>query len=167
MSCSACESDRFTHSFSHTTKWGSNHVYYTSFARLKDYSNSGAILAHIRGALAPIGGEPWVWVVDCDSFAMKHAMALSALMTIAKFMRDNYADQLVGMYVLNTSSLLQGTVSHIMPMFDATFQRKLTYLSGSALQLMPELEQRGWGGTERMVLAATIAAHRSGGGIRP
>ena len=164
--CAACKVDSLTHSFTHVTKWGANHVFYTSFAKLKDYSNSGAILAHIRGALAPIGTEPWLWIVDCDAFGMKHAMALSALMTIAKFMRDNYANQLVGMYVLNTSTLLQTTISHIMPLFDASFQRKLTYRGGSALQLMKELEGLGWGASETMVLVATIAAHRTGG-IRP
>ena len=166
MSCSACVADRFTHSFSHVTQWGAHHIYYTSFAKLKDYSNSEAILAHIRGALMPIGEEPWLWVIDCDSFGMKHAMSLRALMAIARFMRDTYATQLVGMYVLNSSSLLQGTITHIMPMFDASFQRKLTYLSGSALQLMTELEQRGWGSSEKVVLVATVAAHRSGG-MRP
>ena len=151
----------YTHSFSHVTTWGTTHVYYTSFAKVKDYNNSEAILAHIREALAPIGEAPWLWVIDCDAFAMKHAMALGALLAIARFMRDNYANQLVGIYILNTSSLLQGTIRHIMPIFDASFQRKLTYKSGSALQLRKDLDGLGWGATESMVLAATIAAHRA------
>jgi len=159
--CAACKRDPDTHSFSYVTKWATYHVFYTSFAKLKDIANSEAILAHIRGALAPIGAEPWLWVVDCDAFAMKHAMSLKALMDIARFMRDNYANQLAGMYILNSGTLLKGTIAHIMPMFDATFQRKLTYLSGSALQLMPELEKIGWGRTETTVLVATIAAHRA------
>jgi hypothetical protein len=78
-------------------------------------------------------------------------------------MRDNYANQLAGMYVLNSGTLLKGTIAHILPLFDPSFQRKLTYLSGSALQLMPELEKIGWGSTETMVLVATIAAYRAGG----
>ena len=164
--CDACKRDPDTHSFSYVTKWATYHVFYTSFAKLKDVANSEAILAHIRGALAPIGAEPWLWVVDCDAFAMKHAMSLKALMDIARFMRDNYAHQLAGMYILNSGTLLKGTIAHIMPMFDATFQRKLTYLSGSALQLMPELEKIGWGRTETTVLVATIAAYRAGG-MRP
>jgi len=164
--CAKCKLDPDTHSFSYVTKWATYHVFYTSFAKLKDYSNSEAILAHIRGALAPIGEEPWLWAIDCDAFAMKHAMSLSALLTIAKYLRDKYTYQLAGMYVLNSGTLLKGTISHIMPLFDETFQRKLTYLSGSALQLMPELEKKGWGGTETMVLVATIAAHRAGG-MRP
>jgi hypothetical protein len=162
--CAKCKLDSTTHSFSHITKWATYHVYYTSFARLKDYNNSETILAHIRGALAPLRGEPWLWVIDSDAFAIKHAMSLPALMNIAKFMRDNYANQLAGMYILNSGTLLQGTITHIMPLFDSTFQRKLTYLNGSALQLLPELEKIGWGSSEKMVLVATVAAHRSGGG---
>ena len=161
--CAKCTLDPNAHSFSYITKWATYHVYYTSFAKLKDFNNSDDILAHIRGSLAPIQGEPWLWVVDCDAFAMKHAMCLPALMNIAKYMRDNYAHQLAGMYVLNSGTLLKGTIAHIMPLFDSTFQRKLTYLSGSALQLMPELEKIGWGRTETTVLVATIAAHRAGG----
>lgn len=164
--CAACKLDPNTHSFSYITKWATYHVFYTSFAKLKDFANSEAILAHMRGALVPIGAEPWLWVVDCDAFAMKHAMALKALMDIARFIRDNYANQLAGMYILNSGTLLKGTIAHILPLFDATFQRKLIYLSGSALQLMPELGKMGWGSTETMVLVATIAAYRSGG-MRP
>ena len=161
--CAACKLDPNTHSFSYVTKWATYHVFYTSFAKLKDFNNSEDILAHIRGTLAPIGAEPWLWVVDCDAFALKHAMCLPTLMNLARFMRDNYANQLAGMYVLNSGTLLKGTIAHILPLFDPSFQRKLTYLSGSALQLMPELEKIGWGKTETMVLVATIAAYRAGG----
>jgi len=165
--CAACKLDPNTHSFSYVTKWATYHVFYTSFAKLKDFANSEAILAHIRGALVPIQGEPWLWVVDCDAFAMKHAMSLTALLEIARFMRDNYAHQLAGMYVLNSGTLLKGTIAHILPLFDPSFQRKLIYLSGSALQLMPELGKIGWGSTETMCWwRPLLPTERGGSGLR-
>ena len=164
--CAACKLDSDTHSFSYVTKWATYHIFHTSFAKLKDYNNSETIIAHMRAALAPIQGEPWLWVIDCDAFALKHAMCLPAHINIAKFMRDNYTYQLAGIYVLNSGSLLKSTITHIMPLFDPDMQRKVTYLNGSALQLMPELEKIGWKSAETMMLVATVAAHRAGG-MRP
>jgi len=160
MSCSACRADPATHSFSLIR--GPHSIVYTSFAKVKDYSNSEAILAHMRGTLEPIGSGSWVWVIDCDQFALKHAMSISSLLAIARFMRDTYASQISAMYILNSGTLLQGTIRQIIPLFDSTFTQRLTYLNGSPLQLMTELPALGFGTDETMVLVATVAAHRAG-----
>lgn len=142
--CVPCSTDPETHSFSIITKVGIHNVYYTSFLKVKDYTNTAAILNHLRVALIPNGDTKWVWIINCQHFGIKHTAQISCFINLVKYVRAHYSDTLLNVYILNGGTIIQGTLKTLVPFFKPEFVSKIKYIKGSRIEVLSQLQHHGW-----------------------
>jgi hypothetical protein len=142
--CAHCRIDPTTHSFSKLTMRGSAHVFYTNFLHVKDYSPPQSIIDHLSASLDPLAGQPWIWLLDCEHFTIRHASKAPYFMGLIRIFKERYCSTLTGIYVLHGSSLLQSTLTVIMPLLDNGIVSMIQYVRGSPLEMTRQLETMGW-----------------------
>ena len=142
--CVHCRIDPTTHSFSKLTMRGPAHVFYTDFLRVKEYSPPQSIMDHLSASLDPLEGQPWIWLLDCEHFAFRHASKAPYFFGLIRIFKERYCGSLQGIYVLHGSSLLQSTLTLIMPLLDRNILSMIHYVRGSPLEITRQFETMGW-----------------------
>ena len=159
--CVHCLKDPTLHSFTKIGVWKQYHVFYTSFLNVKEYSPPQTIIDHMSATLDPLQNEPWVWVLDCQHFSGKHASKAPYFTGLIQLFKERYSKSLHFVYIINGSSLLQGTISLVMPMFEKGVTDILRYMRGSPLEMTRQFEAQGWSLREIRPILDRVLANQS------
>jgi hypothetical protein len=144
MACAACQTDPTIHSFERIAERSACHVFYTSFKHTKDYSNSAAIINHIKGELGRVdlsGG--WGWILDCKHMSMKHIVQVQVCMGIIRFLQSEYNGTLQFLYIVNGGAM-STALKAFYPFLSKGFIQKIQNVNGSVLELFDRLIGLGW-----------------------
>jgi len=135
MSCLECKADPTTHSFEKIGSFHNNHIFYTSYKSIKDYSNANAITEHISEMLQGISGESWIWIMDNKYTQMKHMMQLNVSLKLLKLLRERYGASLKAIYLLNSGAIIQTAMITLNPFMNKGFKESIHKLAGTPLEL--------------------------------
>ena len=145
MPCSACVQDPATHSFEELGQQRQGHIFFTSYKSIKDYTDSAAISAHITDRLDHISGGPWIWIIDCKFVQAKHMVQIGVALKLLDILGQKYGSNLMGIYLLNTGTVIQTAITTLKPFITKEFSEKVYKLQGTALELLMILtKQYGW-----------------------
>lgn len=149
MPCLECKVDPTTHSFEKIGSFHNNHIFYTSYKSVKDYTNANAISEHISEVLSGISGESWVWIMDCKYMQTKHLMQLGVSLKLLKLLREKYGVSLKAMYLLNSGTILQTAMITLSPFMNKEFKESIHKLAGTPLELYELFTKKyGFSGAE-------------------
>ena len=146
MACAACQTDPTIHSFEPITQHGACHVFYTSFKHTKDYSNSSAIINHIKGELSRVdlSGGGWGWILDCNHMAMKHVIQIQVSIGIIRFLQSEFNGTLQFLYIVNGGVAMATALKACYPFLSKGFIQRIHYLNGRPFELLDALIGMAW-----------------------
>jgi hypothetical protein len=150
-----------THSFkliANTPKYG--RVFYTCVAKAEDFSNTKAIITHLKAELGEPGEtlQPWSWIFDCKDLKMKHTLQIDVAISIAKLLRDNYNNKLVMTFIINPTPGIDTLVSKVVPLFNKDSIHYVRKVPGTLLELYNNLQKEG---VEETAIQAIIKETRT------
>jgi CRAL/TRIO domain len=135
MPCGPCQQDPTTHSFEKIGMDHHNHIFYTSYRTMKDYSNSIAISAHITEALTSISGDSWIWIIDCKFIEAKHMIQLNVIMKLLEMLRQKFGASLMGIYLINSGAVIKSAIVALGPFITKEFSEHIYKVKGTPLEL--------------------------------
>ena len=144
MPCTKCEKNPDAHSFINLGKTPSGiRVFYTCPAKAKDYVDEERFVEYFAAHLEEVEKEPWIWIFDCQGFTQKHMSSLHTGKGLIRVLDENHKDVLQAIYMIHEAWHFHALFSMLKPFIKKEARKKTFQLTGSTLEILVKLEQRG------------------------
>jgi len=141
MSCRTCELRPKAHSFYLLREpINQTKVFYSCPAKALDYWDGPGISKHIHGLLNEHEFPEWIWHIDAEDFAIKHAIEISSAMDIISLFRSTpeIGERLRQVTILNPNWYIRAWLTAIRPFLSFELQKKIVFSDAALSTGNPE-----------------------------
>lgn len=125
--CKLCFNNPNTHSFNHISKYDSNSfMFYTKITEVKDDENEDALIAHYENYLEFINPDKWIWIINFNSFSLKHLMKINLTIKLGHLIQKY--QNLEKIYIINSNYIVSKLMLTLKPFLGLTLFGKIEFL---------------------------------------
>ena len=120
--CPTCTEDFTAHSFNlicNTLEGG--HIFYTKISNASQYYDSDGIVRHCTNYLNHINPEKWSWVMDFETFGLKHTLGINTGIRLSKFI--NTFGKLENLFIININPFVEQMLKLIKLILDKKYHK--------------------------------------------
>jgi hypothetical protein len=102
------------------------YIFYTKISDSILYNDTDGILKHYENMLNYVEPKSWIWIVNCDSYSLKHSLEIKTTIGLAKLI--NRFGRVKKILVINTNSFINGVYSIINKFLSNETKNKIVFI---------------------------------------
>lgn len=113
--CKICNKNIKAHSFSHLGVYDTNsYIFYSKISDAELYDDYPGVLSHFNNYLNIINPDKWIWIIDYNSFGIKHYFNFRVNIGLAKLIKKfGKIDKII---IINSNTFFYNTLNILKPL---------------------------------------------------
>jgi hypothetical protein len=139
--CDKCFYNPRSHSFHKLSENAAEIYYYSCPSYAEYYYDADGIYKHMRLEIE-ILQKPWVWIIDCNNYGLKHLMYPSVGLKIVEFLDSYLSNKLNQIIIINQTMSFKVALKYVWKLIPTNIRKKITFDKNNCFAKLLQIDEK-------------------------